>query len=142
MANKVGYAVHITPGRYLATHETDLSVFEIRNLLDCDCFEVVHLPRFPLPGIVMLVDESGKCKEKSVNPIASVLYAAGCDYIAGDALLVKLVYIPGDGMDIAPLDAKEAEIVSGLVSMTVGAFLADEIKNSAQSAEEGGHKHA
>lgn len=136
MKNKVGYAVHITPGKYLAIHETDLSVEEIHTLLECDCFELVHLPRFPLPGIVMLVDESGKLKEKGLNPIASILYAAGAEFIAGDALLCKLEYTPGDGYDIAPFGEKEAETVAGVVQWLVGAFVAEDIKNSAQAQKE------
>lgn len=137
MKNNTGYAVHITCGRYLARCETDLSFEEIYNLLDCSSIEVVHMHDFPLSNIVMVIDEEGKCKEHSVNPIASVLYGAEGDYIAGDALLVKLEDREGE-LDIAPLTLREAETVSGFVSMLLGAYVAEGIKTSAKSAE-GGH---
>lgn len=136
MKNKDGYAVHITPGKFMAIHETDLSLDEIRELLECDIFEVVHLRGFPIPKIVMLVDECGKLRDKSINPIASILYAEGADYIAGEALLCKLEYTPGDGYNIAPLGEKEAEIVAGLVQMIVGAFVGEDIKKSAKAQKE------
>lgn len=137
MKNNAGYAVHITPGKYLAIHETDLSLEEIHTLLECDHIEVVHMAAFPFPNIVMLIDESGKCKSHSVNPIASVLYGAEGDYIAGDALLVKIETRAGES-DIAPLTLREAETVTGVVSMLLGAYVAEGIKTSVKSAE-GGH---
>ena len=137
MKNKVGYAVHITPGRYLAIHETNLSCEEIRNLLDCRNFEVVHMRAFPFPNIVMLVDESGKCKEHVMNPIASVLYAAEGDYIAGDALLCKIEMTRGGESDISPLTQREAETVAGAIGMLLGGLCAEEIKVGAKSAEGG-----
>lgn len=136
MKNKVGYAVHITPGRYLAVHETDLSLEEIYNLLECRHIEVVHMKDFPLSNIVMVIDEEGKCKEHTVNPIASVLYGHEGDYIAGDALLVKIENRKRE-WDIAPLSKREADTVAGFVSMLLGARIAEEINASAKCAEGG-----
>ena len=136
MKNKVGYAVHITCGRYLARCETDLSLEEIHNLLECRHIEVVHMKDFPLSNIVMIIDEEGKCKEHSVNPIASVLYGAEGDYIAGEALLVKVDTVNGE-TDIVPMTEREADTVAGFVSMLLGAYVAEEINTSAKSAKGG-----
>lgn len=68
----------------------------IRELIKADCIESVTLPG----DICLLVDESGKLKDKDFNFFASMLYPGfPFDYIVGDVILCKLV-----GPDIAPLD--------------------------------------
>ena len=136
MKNKVGYAVHITCGRYLAMPQTDLSLQEIYNLLDCESIETVSF-KFPIPGVIMLVDESGKLNEKRFNPIASILYAAPYDYIGGDALLVKL---NADRTDFEPFTEEEACQVVGTVRMMVHRYADEDINLAATSSNnKGGH---
>lgn len=75
--------------------------------LDCDCIETVHLSR----GYIMIIDESGKLKDKPMNPIASILYSRQSpdDWIAGDALLARIGSRNGE-TDIVSLGTNETEI--------------------------------
>lgn len=71
--------------------------------LDCDCIETVHL----VGGYLMIIDESGKLKDKPLNPIASILYSRqSSDWIAGDALLARIGSRNGE-TDIVPLGTHE-----------------------------------
>lgn len=72
------------------------SLNQIYAAIDCSCVEQV---RTVLPGIVLLVDESGRIKDppKPHNEIASRLYAgwiSGWDDIVGSALICALRPVP------------------------------------------------
>lgn len=73
--------------------------------LDCECIETVHLAG----GYLMIIDESGKLKQKRSNPMANKLYSLRetVDWIAGDALLARIGSRNGES-DIVPL--KDAEM--------------------------------
>ena len=76
------------------------------ELCDCSCIEIVNI----LIRNCLIIDNSGKLKDKKVNPLCSLLYAGWVvdDYIVGDALLGKRV-----GPDIIGLNEKELKEMLG-----------------------------
>lgn len=86
------------------------------ELLDCECIEVVSV----LFTNCLIIDDSGKLKEKKVNPICSMLYAGWVvgDYIVGDALLGKRV-----NDEIVGLDESELKQMLGYLE-----YLKSEVK--------------
>lgn len=82
--------------------EDDKLLDKCHELLECECIEVVSINRTD----VLIVDESGKLKDKEVNAIASCFYP-GTDYgdpIVGHALLCRrneseLEAIPGHALE-------------------------------------------
>ena len=70
------------------------------ELLNCDCIEVVNV----LINNCLIIDDSGKLKEKKINPVCSLLYAGWVvgDYIVGDALIGRK-----KGPEIEGLEGKE-----------------------------------
>ena len=83
---------------------------QIRAAIGCSCFEQV---RTVIPGIVILVDESGKLKSppQRHNHLASQLYAGwllGGDDIVGPAIVFALRSTePYGEQDIFPLNPAE-----------------------------------
>lgn len=77
----------------------------------CQCSSIEVAPtRFP--GIVMIIDEEGKCKDgwnKKINPFASHLYPYQ-DVIVGNVLLASV-----NGEDLCPLSDVEQEAVLQLL---------------------------
>jgi hypothetical protein len=74
--------------------------------LDCSCIETAPTV---LRGIVLVVDESGKCKEgweSKVNPIATVLYGSPVDCIVGNAILCRV-----SDYDLVPLTDEDCRII-------------------------------
>lgn len=69
---------------------------------DCDCFETVNMP-FHLSAngrqMKMLVDESGRIKDKPINNVASLLYGilTHLQPIAGNVIFAEV-----DGEDLVP----------------------------------------
>lgn len=62
---------------------------EFYKVIDCDCIETCRGYRDIL-GIRLIVDESGKLKDRPLNRMASFVFNGGdqhADYIAGTALL-------------------------------------------------------
>ena len=86
------------------------------ELIDCECIEVVSV----LFTNCLIIDDSGKLKEKKVNPICSMLYAGWVvgDYIVGDALLGKRV-----NDEIVGLDESELKQMLGYLE-----YLKSEVK--------------
>lgn len=84
--------------RWIQLHPTQL-IDQMYDWICCDCVELV---RTKLPGIVIMVDESGKVKDppQEINPVASTLYAGADfgDYIHGPAIVCALI-----DNDLAPL---------------------------------------
>jgi len=78
----------------------------MHEVIGCDCLEQV---RTIIPGLCMIVDESGKIKTppQEFNPVASMLYwgwLRGNDPIVGPAILVSLQPVPPlDEMDWFPI---------------------------------------
>lgn len=69
---------------------------------DCDCLETVNVPSsFSANGrqMKMLVDESGRIKDKPINTAASFLYGITSHYqpIAGSVIFAEV-----DGEDLVP----------------------------------------
>ena len=61
------------------------------DLIGCNSIEI---PNTILPGIVMIIDEQGKCKdgwEEKINIYASFLYASPFDPIVGNVILAHRV---------------------------------------------------
>ena len=86
-----------------------LDLKDLYRIIGCDCVEQV---RTIIPGIVLVVDESGKIKPipQPLNPIASKLYAgtAHGDPIVGPAVAFSLRPTePYGEMDWFPLSASD-----------------------------------
>lgn len=87
-----------------------LNLHQIHAAIGCSCFEQV---RTVLPGIVVLVDESGKLKSppQRHNELASRLYRGwllGMDNIAGPAIVCALRPTgPLRELDLFPLNQTE-----------------------------------
>lgn len=80
---------------------------QIYDVLQCDCFEQVSLR---IPGIVILVDESGKIKSppRSHNELASRLYGG---YEFGDDIVGPALFFRQAGPNLIPLlPADEARL--------------------------------
>lgn len=87
-----------------------ISLDQIYAAIGCDCMEQV---RTVIPGIVILVDESGKIKDppQRHNELASRLYLGylrGMDDICGPAIVCAMRPTEPIGeMDLFPLNAVE-----------------------------------
>lgn len=86
---------------------------------DCDCIEIVrpmHLPR----KYVLLIDEEGKLKPHTPNPICSILYGykRHGDYIAGKAIIVKEDIINGEP-DLTGLDDEDIKEIHKAIAKAV-----------------------
>lgn len=87
-----------------------MSIDQIYAAIGCSCFEQV---RTVLPGIVILVDESGRVKDppQRHNEIASRLYLGwlrGLDDIVGPAIVCAMRPTePYGELDLFPLDSVE-----------------------------------
>ena len=91
----------IYEGEY--AHDID----QIHDVLQCDCFEQVSLC---IPGIVILIDESGKIKRPplSHNELVSRLYGG---YEFGDDIVGPALFYRQVGPNIIPLQpADEARL--------------------------------
>ena len=104
---------------------------QIYAAIGCSCFEQV---RTVIPGIVILVDESGRIKDppQRHNEIASRLYAGwllGLDDIVGPALVCAMRPTePYGEMDLFPLNAAEL----ARLTLCLGVQLPEEVPNDAQ----------
>lgn len=91
--------------------EQDQLLEGLHKALECDCVESV---RTVLPGILLIVDESGKVKTppKELNLYASMLYGGFIhgEYIAGDAMLATERQVDGE-MEWAPLSSNQIQQV-------------------------------
>lgn len=106
------------------------SVDQIHAAIGCSCFEMV---RTVIPGIVILVDESGKLKSppQRHNELASRLYAGwllGHDDIVGPAIVfAERPTEPYGERDIFPLN--DVELVK--LSLALGIQLPEEVPGDA-----------
>lgn len=97
-----------------------LCLDQIYAAIGCSCFEQV---RTVIPGIVILIDESGKMKTplKPPNHLANRLYAGylyGLDYIAGPAIVCAMRPTPPIGEhDLFPLYPKELQQLSAVLGV-------------------------
>lgn len=82
----------------------DFTLKELKKAASCDCIEIVRVLN-PIDGSVLclVVDESGKLKNKRINLRASLLYGSVYDYIAGDAVVCK-----EEGQDLIKMDMLDA----------------------------------
>lgn len=86
-----------------------VSVSDLYPVIGCSCVEQVYTI---IPGVVIMVDESGKIKypPQPINPKASRLYAGSAhgDFIHGPAVVFALRSTPPYGeYDIFPLEAHQ-----------------------------------
>ena len=84
-----------------------ISVRDLHPVIGCSCVEQVSTI---IPGVVIMVDESGKIKDppQPINHKACHLYAGSAygDYIHGPAVVFSLRRTPPYGeLDIFPLEA-------------------------------------
>ena len=94
------------------------------------CFESV--PNIIGPDLVFLVDDCSKLKPHSVNKFASLFYPGSSfgDYIAGDVLVAKLIYVPytdDNGIlfyehDIGSLSQHDLDFINLLLEHHYGSF--------------------
>lgn len=106
------------------------SAKQIHTAIGCSCFEMV---RTVLPGLVILVDESGKLKSppQRHNHLASQLYAGwllGLDDICGPAIVFALrpTELYGE-LDLFPLSPAEL----AKLSLCLGVQLPEEVSGDA-----------
>ena len=88
----------------IRTDEQTFTLKELQKAIGCDCIEIVRV-RNPIDGstICMVVDGSGKLKNKRINLRASLLYGSVYDYIAGDALICQ-EEMTDEGPDLVKFD--------------------------------------
>lgn len=98
------------PERF-TTEEKTFTLEDLYEAIGCDFIEIVRI-RNPINGhqICMVVDESGKLKGKRINLRASLLYANGYDYIAGDAIICD-EGMTDDGPDLIKFDDVTASVL-------------------------------
>lgn len=100
---------------YKWTDGEGMNIDQIYAAIGCSCFEQV---RTVLPGIVLLVDESGKLKNppQRHNELASRLYRGwlcGSDNIVGPAILCSMRPTgPLSELDLFPLNHTELSKLS------------------------------
>lgn len=72
---------------------------QIYRIIGCDCVEQVSLQ---IPGVVILIDESGKIKEPAQehNELVSRLYGG---YAFGDDICGPAIFFSREGPNIRPL---------------------------------------
>ncbi len=119
---------------YLSTHsfepeivsvDDDTGILEqIGKIIGCEVCQTVRTER--LGGkYILVVDEEGLLKDEPVfNEMASYLYEVEKhgEIIAGDAVIVKLSFFPGEGYDLEWLDMEEARALSGTIRIGLAAF--------------------
>ena len=91
------------------------------DLIGCNSIEI---PNTILPGIVMIIDEEGKCKdgwEEKINIYASFLYPSPFDPIVGNVILAHRV-----DAELYPLS--EGEIYH--IVQTLSQYFSLEVKNA------------
>ena len=99
-----------------------LCLDQIYAAIGCSCFEQV---RTIIPGIVILIDESGKMKTPPQlhNELASRLYAGylyGFDNIVGPAIVCAMRPTPPIGEhDLFPLYPKELQQLSAVLGVSL-----------------------
>ena len=66
---------------------TDFKLEELKDIVG-GYIEIIDLPR----GMILVIDEEGKCKDKPHNPTATVAFqlTGRKDWIAGDVLLCRV----------------------------------------------------
>lgn len=102
--------VNIDRVPYTWTDGDGIDLKQCYSIIGCSCIEQV---RTVLPGIVLLVDESGRVKDppQHHNEIASHLYAGfllGLDDIVGPAIVCALRPVePLGEMDLFPLSSSD-----------------------------------
>ena len=81
---------------------------DLAKIIGCDWIEIVHAMRLK-KGLVMIVDEEGKLKGKSVNSVGSYYYGSDLhgDPIVGDCLIMK-EEMGDDGPELAAMTDDEA----------------------------------
>lgn len=63
---------------------------DLQKWVDCTCIQILRLK----DDMALVIDDNGKCLEKPINHLATVLYCETYgvgDFIVGDALLCSLV---------------------------------------------------
>lgn len=99
-----------------------LCLDQIYAAIGCSCFEQV---RTIIPGIVILIDESGKMKTPPQlhNELASCLYPGylyGFDNIVGPAIVCAMRPTPPIGEhDLFPLYPKELQQLSAVLGVSL-----------------------
>ena len=86
-----------------------ISLQDLHPIIGCSCVEQVYTI---IPGVVIMVDESGKIKDppQPINPKASRLYAGSVhgDFIHGPAVVFALRRTPPYGeYDLFPLETHQ-----------------------------------
>lgn len=81
------------------------------HFIDCDCIECVYTPY--LRDLVMVIDESGKLKDKPINRFASCLYP-GSEY--GDPIVGNVLFMKRCGPDLISLDDYQIRILRKIAS--------------------------
>lgn len=89
-------------------HETVISLDQLHDTIGCEMIEIV---RSVFPGIVLIVDESGRIKRppQQHNELASLMYAGylqGLDDIVGPAVVCAEV-----GPDLVPLSQSQLDLL-------------------------------
>lgn len=96
-----------------------LNIDQIYAAIGCDCFEQVHTI---IPGIVLLIDESGKMKTppQDHNELASRFYMGylhGLDNIVGPAIVAAMRPTPPIGehdlFPLLPSELLKVELILG-----------------------------
>lgn len=92
----------------IESENSGFTLKELQKAASCDCIEIVRVKN-PIDGSVMcmVVDESGKLKNKRINLRASLLYGSVYDYIAGDAVVCK-EGMTEEGPDLIKMDMLDA----------------------------------
>lgn len=92
----------------IESEEQTITLKELYNAIGCDCIEIVRVSN-PIDGsmLCMVIDESGKIKNKRINLRASLLYGSVYDYIAGDALICQEA-MTEEGPDLVKMEKLDA----------------------------------
>lgn len=98
-----------------------ISLADLYPIIGCSCCEQVYSV---IPGIVFMVDESGKIKDpmQPYNPVGSRLYAGSAygDFIHGPIVLFSMQRTePYGEYDLFPLSAAQ----ESLLSLSLGVVL-------------------
>lgn len=95
----------------LLTFHYPISLDFMHYFLDCDFIECVYTPY--LRDLVMVIDESGKLKDKPINILASSLYP-GFEY--GDPIVGNVLFMKRSGADLVSLDDYQIRILRKIAS--------------------------
>ena len=71
------------------------------NAIGCSQIEIVQTV---IRGLVLVIDDAGKCRGKRINKVASILYGSDWDQIVGDAILAR-----DAGDKLAPLTSVDVD---------------------------------